>query len=145
MAQEAFRGHAARWLPVKRPEPYAGEVFRTLAGERGIALPAARIGRAPADARILATHRSRPLGEIVRYMLRFSTNITAEAIGTGATRHVGIAAGDLAESAGVMDAWAASVGPGLRSAIRGSGSPTIPGCRWPEGCRRAEWSIFLPR
>jgi len=109
MSREAFRGQAARWLPVKRPEPYAGEVFRTVARDSGLTLPAATTGPVPDGAAILATHQSRPLGEVLRAMLRYSTNITAEATGTWATRHLGVEAGSLAESAAVMNAWAASV------------------------------------
>lgn len=120
MAQRAFRGRAARWLPVKAPETYAGEVFRTIAAEHGITLSATEAARAPATARVLASHRSRPLGRILRDMLRYSTNLTAEVTGSAATRSVGVNAQSLADSAEVMNAWAASVGgfpagdPGFR-------------------------------
>lgn len=120
MAERAFRGRAARWLPVKVPEAYAGEVFRTVAAQHGITLDPARTGPAPQVARVLASHQSRALGDIVRDMLRFSTNLTAEVTGTAATRAVGVKAGTLAQSAEVMNAWAASVGgfqagdPGFR-------------------------------
>ncbi len=109
MAREAYRGEAARWLPVKRPETYAAEVFRKLAGDRGIELERARPGRAPAGADVLAVHRSRPLAEILREMLRHSTNLTAEVTGSAATRAVGMQARSLADSAAVMNAWAGSV------------------------------------
>lgn len=110
MAARAFRGRAARWLPVKQPEAYAGEVFRTLAQNHGIDLGAVTLARAPANAQVMATHQSRPLGSILRDMLRYSTNLTAEVTGAAATRSVGVAANSLADSAAVMNAWAASVG-----------------------------------
>jgi D-alanyl-D-alanine carboxypeptidase/D-alanyl-D-alanine-endopeptidase (penicillin-binding protein 4) len=110
MAREAYRGQAARWLPVKRPEAYAAEVFRTLAGQQGIGLDGARPGRAPAGAEMLAVHRSRPLFRIVGDMLRHSTNLTAEVIGAAAARAVGAKADSLADTAAVMNAWAGSVG-----------------------------------
>ena len=109
MAKRAFRGRAARWLPVKKPDLYAGEVFRTLSAEQGIDMPNAQRGRPQGQTRTIARHESRPLGEILRDMLRFSTNLTAEVTGTAATRSVGIAAQNLPESANVMNAWAASV------------------------------------
>lgn len=109
MARRAYRGRAARWLPVKRPEIYAGEVFRQLAGGAGISLPPPTLGRTPDDARVLAVHRSRPVGDILREMLKHSTNLTAEVTGTAATRTSGIGARTLADSAAVMDTWAAAV------------------------------------
>ena len=120
MARRAFRGRAARWLPVKQPEAYAADVFRIVAGSHGITLGPARSARSPRAANVVASHQSRPLGPILRDMLRYSTNLTAEVTGAAATRSVGIAAQSLAESADVMNAWAASVGgfpvgdPGFR-------------------------------
>ena len=66
MAERAFRGRAARWLPVKVPEAYAGEVFRTVAAQHGITLGPVRTGPAPQIAQVVASHRSRALGDIVR-------------------------------------------------------------------------------
>ena len=109
MAREAYRGQAARWLPVKRPEVYAGEVFRKLAGDQGMSLGRPRPGRAPAGAEVLAVHRSRPLAEILREMLRHSTNLTAEVTGAAAARAVGAEARSLAGSAAVLNAWAGTV------------------------------------
>ena len=109
MSQEAFRGRAARWLPVKRPEAYAGEVFRTVARDNGLVLEAAQLPRSAQGGDVVATHQSRPLGAIARDMLRYSTNLTAEVLGCGATRSVGMGVGSLSDSAAVMNAWAASV------------------------------------
>ncbi|MEL6999128.1 MAG: D-alanyl-D-alanine carboxypeptidase/D-alanyl-D-alanine-endopeptidase [Pseudomonadota bacterium] len=109
MARRAFRGRAARWLPVKDPAAYAGEVFRTVAGQSGVTLPAATDRQAATNASVLARHQSRPVGDIVRDMLRFSTNVTAEVTGTAATRAVGIEAHDLRASAKVMNSWASIV------------------------------------
>ncbi|MFK7944759.1 MAG: D-alanyl-D-alanine carboxypeptidase/D-alanyl-D-alanine-endopeptidase [Paracoccaceae bacterium] len=109
MARRAFRGRAAKWLPVKRPDLYAGGVFRTLASQHGISLPSPERGELRGKLRTLARHESRPLGDILRDMLRFSTNLTAEVTGSAATRSVGVQAQTLADSADVMNAWAASV------------------------------------
>ena len=109
MAREAFRGKAARWLPVKRPESYAGDVFRQLAAQRGLVLPRQMAGHAGPGASVLAVHHSRPLGEILRAMLRYSTNLTAEVAGTAAARTRASGVTTLADSAAVMNAWAAGV------------------------------------
>ncbi|MEM9140583.1 MAG: D-alanyl-D-alanine carboxypeptidase/D-alanyl-D-alanine-endopeptidase [Pseudomonadota bacterium] len=110
MSREAFRGRAARWLPVKRPEAVAGEVFRTLAGESGVNLGPPQLADTRREGTVLASHLSRPLSEIVRDMLKYSTNLTAEVTGVAATRSIGLKVGTLKESAAVMNAWAASVG-----------------------------------
>jgi D-alanyl-D-alanine carboxypeptidase/D-alanyl-D-alanine-endopeptidase (penicillin-binding protein 4) len=109
MAREAYRGQAARWLPVKRPELYAGEVFRRLAEGQGIRLERPRLGRAPGAVEVLAVRQSRPLADILREMLRHSTNLTAEVTGAAAARAAGRPAQSLAESAALMNAWAGSV------------------------------------
>ena len=109
MAQRAYRGQAARWLPVKRPETYAGDVFRKLGKSEGVLLPEPRLGQAPTGAEVLAVHQSRQLGDIVRSMLKHSTNLTAEVAGSAATRATGLSARTLADSAAVMNAWAAEV------------------------------------
>jgi serine-type D-Ala-D-Ala carboxypeptidase/endopeptidase (penicillin-binding protein 4) len=109
MAREAYRGQAARWLPVKRPELYAGEVLAKLGAQHGMALGSPRLGRAPGAVEVLAVHRSRPLAEILRDMLEHSTNLTAEVTGSAATRAVGMPARTLAESAAVLNAWAGGV------------------------------------
>lgn len=109
MSQKAYRGRGARWLPVKGPERYAGEVFRDLAASHGVRLGQIEAGPTPAGATVLARQRSRQLSNILRDMLRYSTNLTAEVTGVGATRATGSDVDTLRESADVMNAWAASV------------------------------------
>ncbi|MEM7240440.1 MAG: D-alanyl-D-alanine carboxypeptidase, partial [Pseudomonadota bacterium] len=101
MSQEAMRRPGERWLPVKQPALYAGEVFRGLAATYGMTLGAPAKGAAE-GARVLALQESRPLSLIIRDMLKFSTNLTAESVGLTASR------GDsLAASANAMNAWVA--------------------------------------
>jgi len=45
---------------------------------------------------------------MLKYMLRYSTNLTVELIGLAASRSGGAGPGDLAASAAVMNAWAAA-------------------------------------
>jgi D-alanyl-D-alanine carboxypeptidase/D-alanyl-D-alanine-endopeptidase (penicillin-binding protein 4) len=101
VAQGALGKGGSRWLPVRHPEIYTTEVFATLMRAHGLRLPAASlIGALPA-ATVLAETRSEPLPEIMRDMLKYSTNMTAEAVGLTASGAAG-----LRLSAAQMQAWA---------------------------------------
>ena len=107
VARGALGGGGARWLPVRKPELYAGEVFATFARSQGIVLKAPQVieGAAPQGA-TLVTHESDPLADILRGMLRYSTNITAEMVGMAASARRRGRALDLAASAREMTGWA---------------------------------------
>ena len=98
-----------RWLPVRRVADYAGDVFRDLSLDHGLKLPKPKAGAAPKDAQVLVRLQSRPLASILRDMLDFSTNLTAEVVGLAATRAGGSAPATLAASAASMNAWAAAM------------------------------------
>ena len=106
VASSALRQPGSRWLPVRRPGAYAGDVFRALMAARGVALPAPELARV-APGPVLAEHRSGSMTGILRDMLRHSTNITAEAVGLTATARLGRRAEALAPSAERMNAWIA--------------------------------------
>jgi D-alanyl-D-alanine carboxypeptidase/D-alanyl-D-alanine-endopeptidase (penicillin-binding protein 4) len=93
-------------LPVRQPELYAGDVFRTLARAHGIVLGPAEISRDPPEGRVVAFNQSAPLREILRGMLRYSTNLTAEMVGMMASKARGVSVESLADSAGAMSRWA---------------------------------------
>ena len=116
----ALRGRGARWLPVRRPAAYAGDVFARLARTRGIELPDPRRGRAPRRAALIAAVEGRPLVPLLRAMLDHSTNLTAEVVGLAASRagRDRTAPATLLASAGRMAAWARSV-TGLGADRRG--------------------------
>lgn len=115
VARGALGNSGARWLPVRRPALYAGEVFQTFAGSHGLRLPApVEAAALPSGAAELARHRSAPLEDVLRDMLDYSTNLTAEAVGMAATRARGGAVPSLAGSAEAMSRWAADV-LGMRS------------------------------
>ncbi|MBY8978185.1 D-alanyl-D-alanine carboxypeptidase/D-alanyl-D-alanine-endopeptidase [Rhodobacteraceae bacterium NNCM2] len=103
MSQVAMKKPGERWLPVKNPAPYCGEVFRGLASTYGISLGAPAPGSGTGAA-VIASHSSRPLGEILRSMLKYSTNVTAEAVGLASSN-----ARDIDSSARAMNLWAAKV------------------------------------
>ena len=107
MSQNGFRGKGARWLPVRQPELYAGEVFKALADTYGITLDPAQPARARDDAEVIARYQSRELRPMLKSMLRYSTNLTAEMVGLAASRAGGAAPDTLAASAQAMNAWAA--------------------------------------
>lgn len=90
----------SRWLPVRQPERYAGEVFQTLCAAQGIALPDPHRVGGVSGGTVLAHVASPALPEMLRGMLRHSTNITAEAIGLAAS-----GAGSLRASGRAMSDW----------------------------------------
>lgn len=85
LARSALNGAGARWLPVRESGDFAADVFRYFAKEQGIALPRAERLRARPQGAILASHISPELSEILRGLLRYSTNISAEAVGLRAS------------------------------------------------------------
>ena len=86
VAKRALNAAGSRWLPVRHPALYAGEVFATFARSHGIALKAPKEIADPPTGTVLATLASEPLRDMMQGMLRFSTNITAEAVGLAATK-----------------------------------------------------------
>jgi D-alanyl-D-alanine carboxypeptidase/D-alanyl-D-alanine-endopeptidase (penicillin-binding protein 4) len=119
VAPGALGKDGGRWLPVRRPDIYAGDSLRALGAARGVTLPAPRAGRAPDDMIVIARHESPPLRDIIRGMLRWSTNLTAEALGMAAS---GPVARDLDQSSDRMTTWmvrraglAMRTGPSLRN------------------------------
>jgi len=75
----------SRWLPVRLPVAYAGDVFQTLARARGVSLPAPQEVGALPGGRVIAALSSDELPKILRSMMKYSTNITAEAVGMTAS------------------------------------------------------------
>ncbi len=102
VARGALGKEGGRWLPVRHPGDYAGQVFRWHAAAQGIKLGAQEVSRSlPAGAVEIVRHESAPLPDILRKMLKFSTNLTAEVVGLTAS-----GAGSQAGSAAVMTNWA---------------------------------------
>ncbi|KUF12798.1 D-alanyl-D-alanine carboxypeptidase/D-alanyl-D-alanine endopeptidase [Pseudoponticoccus marisrubri] len=106
VARGALGDGGARWLPVRKPELYAGEVFQTFVRAQGIQLGAPTVIDALPAGETVARHESAPLRIILRDMLKWSTNLTAEAVGMMATRvRTGAAPASLTASAAEMSAW----------------------------------------
>jgi D-alanyl-D-alanine carboxypeptidase/D-alanyl-D-alanine-endopeptidase (penicillin-binding protein 4) len=73
------------WEVKKRvPDParFAGDVFRRALAEHGIKVKARTIGKGvtPATAKLLASHDSAPLSEVLRHMNKLSDNYAAECV-----------------------------------------------------------------
>jgi D-alanyl-D-alanine carboxypeptidase/D-alanyl-D-alanine-endopeptidase (penicillin-binding protein 4) len=102
VASAALGKGGSRWLPVRQPALYTAEVLRTLLAAHGIDLPAPEViaGPAPQGTEI-ARAQSEPLTDVLRDMLRFSTNITAEVVGLTAS-----GAASLQASGARMTDWA---------------------------------------
>lgn len=103
VARSALGRGGSRWLPVRKPELYAAEVFQSLAAAQGIRLSRGELTRTQPRGTILVEKRSESLKEILRGMLKFSTNLTAEVVGLTAT---GSGATTLEGSAAEMTRWA---------------------------------------
>ena len=101
VAQAALGKGGGRWLPVRHPAEYAAEVFRTLCVAQGISMPEAALTAVRPVGTVLVDHRSDGLNIMLRDMLKFSTNLTAEVMGLTATHAQGLAA-----SAQAMTDWA---------------------------------------
>ena len=106
VARPALGEAGARWLPVRHPGLYAGDLLRSLCATTGLDLPAPqRIDALPPGTRELVRHRSGPLLGILRGMLRYSTNLTAEVVGLTASTMTGERPETLAGSAERMTGW----------------------------------------
>jgi D-alanyl-D-alanine carboxypeptidase/D-alanyl-D-alanine-endopeptidase (penicillin-binding protein 4) len=106
VARSALGNDGSRWLPVRRPAAYAAEVFEMLARENGLTFQSVEItDEAVPDGPVLVDHASPPLEDILRGMMRWSTNLTAEVIGLLATQAGGVRPDSLAASAAEMSAW----------------------------------------
>jgi D-alanyl-D-alanine carboxypeptidase/D-alanyl-D-alanine-endopeptidase (penicillin-binding protein 4) len=81
---ETLPEEGAIFLPVKDPARNTAQVFRALAAMQKVDLPAPVAGTVPANADLIGTVESPPLAEIIKGLLKFSNNITAELIGATA-------------------------------------------------------------
>ncbi|PWC84862.1 D-alanyl-D-alanine carboxypeptidase [Azospirillum sp. TSO5] len=114
MAPPSSGEAGAAWVPVARPGLAAATLFRRLAADAGIALPAPVVGSgaagAPSGAAALAVLDSLPLAELARGLLRHSNNLSAEVIGLAASSRLEPSrpeapATTLDRSAGLLQRW----------------------------------------
>lgn len=96
----------ARWLPVRFPALYAGDAFRSVARLHGLKLPYPKVSDAKPVGRVVASGSSETLDRILTGMMRYSTNITAEAVGMAASLANGVPLANLVGSGSRMAGWA---------------------------------------
>ncbi|TFL18477.1 D-alanyl-D-alanine carboxypeptidase/D-alanyl-D-alanine-endopeptidase [Jannaschia formosa] len=105
VARGQLGGSGSRWLPVRNPALYAGDVLRSMLRANGVTAPAAaRIGAAP-NGTVIARERSAELTRVARTMLRYSNNLTAEILGLTSTVRLGVVPRTLDASGDVMSNW----------------------------------------
>lgn len=105
VAKAALGVEGSRWLPVRQPELYAGEVFQIFARSQGIQLGNAILADGPIHGRVLVDRKSPPLARILKGMLAYSNNLTAEVSGLSASLNRGKGIAELQESAHEMSSW----------------------------------------
>lgn len=106
VARGALGEGGSRWLPVRYPAVYAGEVFRSFAVAEGVDLPAPVETMAAPVGEVVAGRESPGLDRMLGDMLEFSTNITAEALGLAASQAQGLRVETLEQSAAALNRWA---------------------------------------
>ncbi len=104
--RKALGKGGGRWLPVRDTAGYAGEVFRSVAAQYGISLPNPVDKKATPKGKVLAQENSGRMWAVLRAMLKYSTNLTAEISGLTTTRQHGAKAKTLSASAREMTGWA---------------------------------------
>ena len=73
-----------RWLPVRAPGAYTAGVFQQVCAEFGIDVPAPQASTVTLRGRKVAEYRSKSVYEMLRGMMQYSNNLTAEALGASA-------------------------------------------------------------
>jgi len=96
----------ARWLPVRFPALYSGDAFRSVARLHGLRLPYPEVAENLPSGRIVGTRSSDDLVKMLTGMMRYSTNITAEAVGMTSSLAKGVPLVDLIGSGSRMAGWA---------------------------------------
>ena len=106
VAKAALGKGGARWLPTRQPIAYVAEVFRSVALQNGLTLPEAEeISILPEGSFIMAKRESPAMTKVLQDMLKYSYNLTAEAVGMAATaKRLGRAV-SYVESAKEMNRW----------------------------------------
>ena len=118
VAREALGNGGGRWLPVRQPALYAGDVMAALLAAQGVRLRGVQVVGSAPRGQVIARHRSAGLPEILRGMLKYSTNLTAEAVGLAASQTLGSAPRSLSSSAQSMNDWLVAATEARRPKLR---------------------------
>lgn len=105
VARSALNNRGSRWLPVRHPALYTGDVFQALAAFKGLQLPEPELVMDLPEGEVVASLQSETLSELMRGMLKYSTNLTAEIAGLSATKSLTGHNMELQPSAQHMTGW----------------------------------------
>ena len=104
--------HGTKVLPVKRfAGLVAASVFRTYCEREDILMPKPTAGIAPKSTRVIHTHYSQPLWNVMKGGLKYSNNLTAELVGLVTSRNSANARMQMPESAALMTHWIRGMHP----------------------------------
>jgi D-alanyl-D-alanine carboxypeptidase/D-alanyl-D-alanine-endopeptidase (penicillin-binding protein 4) len=107
VARSALGKEGSRWLPVREPGLYCGHIFQELAAAEGVRLPTVTMSdEEPRGGVRLASVSGQRMRDVLREMMRYSTNLTAEVTGMTASLAGGAEVGDLSASGAAMKDWA---------------------------------------
>lgn len=106
VAKGALGSEGARWLPVRYPALYTADAFRTLARANGIVLKSPELVDSLPEGQLLGLTESDRLAPMLRAMLKYSTNLTAEAVGLASSLVNGVPVNGLLGSGSRMAGWA---------------------------------------
>jgi len=101
MRQSLLSGKGQRWLPVRKPGAFTAGVFQEVCAEFGITLPPAQRARTAPKGREIARHVSETTYEMLYGLLKYSNNLTAEALGASAGYASGKTPRTISEAAGL--------------------------------------------
>jgi D-alanyl-D-alanine carboxypeptidase/D-alanyl-D-alanine-endopeptidase (penicillin-binding protein 4) len=105
VASAALGEAGSRWLPVRHPTEYCAEVLAHFLRAEGVATPPPERVAALPEGFVIAELESAALRGVLRDMLEFSTNLTAEVVGLTASAQSGAMPASLAESGARMSVW----------------------------------------
>ncbi|GLQ33817.1 D-alanyl-D-alanine carboxypeptidase [Amylibacter marinus] len=105
VARGDLGGGGNRWLPVRDPARYAGEVLQILGKNFEVALPGVQVRKTAPIGHVLAEDHSQALAKTVQSMLKFSNNLMAETIGLTSSIERAAKPRSVADSAAVMSRW----------------------------------------
>jgi D-alanyl-D-alanine carboxypeptidase/D-alanyl-D-alanine-endopeptidase (penicillin-binding protein 4) len=94
-----------RELPVHHGNLYTALLFARLCEQAGISLPKPQPGILPKEARVIATHLSAPLAELVTRNLEWSNNLMAEQMLLATARQITGKSAPLGDSATAVTKW----------------------------------------
>jgi D-alanyl-D-alanine carboxypeptidase len=107
VARSSLNDEGSRWLPVRHPAIYAGEVFAVFMRSQGIVLKTPKETPTQPTGPVLANFQSNLLTEQLQFMLRNSINLSAEVTGMSATKALLGQRAGMQDSAVAMSDWAA--------------------------------------